>query len=181
MDIGAKLKATRMNKGITIAQICEATGLTKGFISNVENNKTSPSIKTLKLIADCLKVPLAYLLLEEHQSMNVVRKNERRLLIAGDDRFRTEYLGSKDGLQLLQTELKPGAVIDHVHAQESVECHLVFQGRILVEQGDESEILEAGDSFCWNAVIPHRVKNIGETPAVVLIAEYSSMKTKAVD
>ena len=57
--------------------MCEETGLSKGFISNVENNNTSPSINTLQTIANFLEVPLPYLLLEEKQHMRVIRKSER--------------------------------------------------------------------------------------------------------
>ena len=38
------------------------------------------------------------------------------------------------------------------------------------EAGEDVETLEAGDSFTWNAIVPHEVTNIGEDPAVVLIA-----------
>jgi transcriptional regulator with XRE-family HTH domain len=65
LDIGAKIRAIRNRKKITIAQMCEGTGLSKGFISNVENNNTSPSINTLQTIASYLEVPLPYLLLEK--------------------------------------------------------------------------------------------------------------------
>ncbi len=62
MDIGSKIRSIRKRKQITIAQMCEATGLSKGFVSNVENNNTSPSIHTLQTIASFLEVPLPYLL-----------------------------------------------------------------------------------------------------------------------
>ncbi len=78
LEIGAKIRAIRNRKNITIAQMCEGTGLSKGFISNIENNNTSPSINTLSTIAAYLKVPLPYLLLEKKQHMRVVRKEERR-------------------------------------------------------------------------------------------------------
>ena len=78
MDIGSKIRTIRNKKNITIAQMCEKTGLSKGFISNIENNNTSPSINTLQTIANFLEIPLPYfLLLEEKQHMRVVRKNER--------------------------------------------------------------------------------------------------------
>lgn len=57
--------------------MCDETGLLKGFIINVENNNTSPSINTLSTIAEFLGVPLPYLLLEKKQHMRVVRKEER--------------------------------------------------------------------------------------------------------
>ena len=65
LEIGSKIRAIRNRKKITIAQMCEGTGLSKGFISNVENNNTSPSISTLHTIATYLGVPLPYLLLEK--------------------------------------------------------------------------------------------------------------------
>ena len=74
LDIGAKIRAIRNRKKITIAQMCEGTGLSKGFISNVENNNTSPSINTLQTIASYLEIPLPYLLLEKKQHLRVVTK-----------------------------------------------------------------------------------------------------------
>lgn len=65
MNIGSAIREIRQRRGITIAQICEGTGLSKGFMSQVENNKTSPSISTLEMIANFLNVPLPYLLLEQ--------------------------------------------------------------------------------------------------------------------
>ncbi|MGO4375004.1 helix-turn-helix domain-containing protein, partial [Paenibacillus sp. MCAF20] len=78
MDIGSNIRAIRKRKNITIAQICEETGLSQGFMSQVETNKTSPSIATLESIAGALKVPLAYLLLKKEDRMHIVRKNDRK-------------------------------------------------------------------------------------------------------
>lgn len=72
MNIGSTIRTIRKRKNITIAQICEETGLSQGFMSQVETNKTSPSIATLESIAKALKVPLAYLSAAK-------RRNEWRL------------------------------------------------------------------------------------------------------
>jgi len=83
MDIGSTIRAIRNRKKITIPQLCEGTGLSKGFISNVENNKTSPSIATLDSIATFLKVPLPYLLLRKEQRMRIIRHDERKQTTTG--------------------------------------------------------------------------------------------------
>ncbi|NSL50825.1 helix-turn-helix domain-containing protein [Calidifontibacillus erzurumensis] len=171
MDIGSKIRAIRNRKKITIAEMCEATGLSKGFISNVENNNTSPSISTLETIAEFLGVPLPYLLLKKEQHMRVVRKDERTY--STHNQLKIEHIASKDGLRLMIAELPPGASIGEPNAHEGIECHLVLEGRVLAEQGEDSYIVEEGDSFSWNACVPHFVKNIGEEKAVVLIAVYS--------
>ncbi|WP_010282997.1 helix-turn-helix domain-containing protein [Bacillus timonensis] len=171
MDIGTKIRAIRNRKKITIAQMCEGTGLSKGFISNVENNNTSPSINTLKAIADFLEVPLPYLLLEKKEHMRVVRKDERT--ITSFNNLKVEHLTSKGGLRMMIVECPPGASMGEPNAHEGEECHLVLKGSILAEQGEDSIIVKEGDSFSWNASVPHFVKNIGDTTAVILISVYS--------
>ena len=171
MDIGTKIRAIRNRKKITIAQMCEGTSLSKGFISNVENNNTSPSISTLSTIANFLGVPLPYLLLEKKQHMRVIRKDERTNSTFNN--LKIEHLTSKGGLRMMIVELPPGATIGEPHSHEGEECHLVLEGRILAEQGEDSVIVKEGDSFSWNASVPHFVKNIGENKAVILISVYS--------
>ncbi|MCP8615346.1 helix-turn-helix domain-containing protein [Salirhabdus salicampi] len=171
MDIGTKIRAIRNRKKITIAQMCEGTGLSKGFISNVENNNTSPSINTLNTIASFLGIPLSYLLLEKKQHMRVIRKDKRSKSTFND--LKIEHLTSKGGLRMMIVEFPPGATIGEPHAHEGEECHLVLEGKILAEQGEDSIIAESGDSFSWNASVPHFVKNVGNQKAVVLVSIYS--------
>lgn len=173
MDIGSKIRTIRKKKKITIAQLCEGTGLSKGFISNIENNNTSPSINTLNTIAEFLMVPLPYLLLEKKQHMRVVRKDTRRT--SSLSQLKIEHITSKGPLRMMIVEAPPGCAVgeDEPHAHEGEEVHLVLEGKVLAEQGEESFILEEGDSFSWNASVPHMVKNIGDTTSVILIAIYS--------
>lgn len=174
MDIGSTIRSIRKRKKITIAQMSEGTGLSKGFISNVENNNTSPSISTLETISNFLNIPLPYLLLKKDDRMQVVRKNERTYTTYTDRNMKVENLISKGGLRMMNVELAPGASTGiEPHSHEGEECHVIVKGTILAEQCEESIILEEGDSFSWNASVPHFVKNIGDEPAVILIAVYS--------
>lgn len=176
MDIGSKIRAIRNRKKITIAQMCEATGLSKGFISNVENNNTSPSISTLLTIANFLEVPLPYLLLEKKEQLQVVRKNERTQSFDKDSKI--ELVGSIGSLKMNMLELPTDATIENSDTQPGQECHLVLQGKVLAEQGEESVVLEEGDSFCWNTCVPHKLKNVGDEKAVVLVAGRSETEMK---
>ncbi len=176
MDIGTKIRSIRNRKKITIAEMCEATGLSKGFISNVENNNTSPSINTLQTIASFLGVPLPYLLLEKEQHMQVVKKDSRTATTHNN--LKIEHIGSQGGLRMMIAEFPPGASIGEPNVHEGIESHLVLEGKVLAEQGEDSYVIEEGDSFSWNACVPHYVKNIGDEKAVVLIAVYSEKNTE---
>jgi transcriptional regulator with XRE-family HTH domain len=171
LEIGTKIRAIRNRKKLTISQMCEATGLSKGFISNVENNNTSPSINTLSSIAEFLNVPLPYLLLEKKQHMKVVREEERST--STFNQLKIKHLSSKAGLRMMVVDMPLGSSIGEPHAHEGIETHLVLKGKILAVQGEDSYIIEEGDSFSWNASVPHYVKNVGQSDAVILISVYS--------
>ncbi|PGK31729.1 DNA-binding protein [Bacillus anthracis] len=171
MDIGSKIRAIRNRKKITITQMYEGTGLSKGFISNVENNNTSPSIGTLSTIAAFLGVPLSYLLLKKKQNMRIVRRDARAH--SSFNQLKIEHLASKGGLKTIIAEFPSGYSTGEPHSHEGEECHLVLEGKILIEQGEDSFIVKEGESFSWNASVPHFVKNIGDSKAVVFISIYS--------
>jgi len=171
MDIGSAIRAIRKRKKITIAQICAETGLSQGFMSQVETNKTSPSIATLDNIANALNVPLTYLLMKKDERMSVVRRSERKTTTSGGDQLKVEHLVSSKGLLLRLVEFPAGATTgEFPHAHQGEEAHMVVKGRVLAEQGEDSVVLEEGDSFGWNASIPHRVTNVFDGTSVVLVA-----------
>ncbi|WP_274363665.1 helix-turn-helix domain-containing protein [Paenibacillus thermotolerans] len=174
MDIGSTIRAIRKRKNITIAQICEETGLSQGFMSQVETNKTSPSISTLESIAQALKVPLAYLLLKKEDRMHIVRKDERTITTSGAEKLKVAHLSSTKNVRMMLVEFPPGTSTGHIpRAHEGEEVHVVIKGRVYAEQGEDSAEFEEGDSFSWNACTPHLVKNIGEDTAIVLISVYT--------
>ncbi|NMB12297.1 MAG: helix-turn-helix transcriptional regulator, partial [Firmicutes bacterium] len=58
MSLGSQIRTTRNEKGLTLAEVAEATGLTASLLSQVERDITSPSVSTLKKIGDALGVPV---------------------------------------------------------------------------------------------------------------------------
>jgi transcriptional regulator with XRE-family HTH domain len=179
MDIGSTIRSIRKRKNITISQICQETGLSQGFMSQVETNKTSPSISTLETIANALKVPLAYFLLKKEDRMNIVRETERMITTSGIENLKVEHLSSTKNVRMMLVEFPPGTSTGKIpHAHEGEEVHLVIKGEIHAEQGEDSAEFKEGDSFSWNACTPHLVKNIGEELAIVLISIYTEAENK---
>jgi transcriptional regulator with XRE-family HTH domain len=178
MDIGSNIRAIRKRKGITIAQICQETGLSQGFLSQVETNKTSPSIATLENIASALNIPLAYLLLKKDERMIIVRKDERRITTSGAEQLKVSHLSPTKNMRSMIVELPVGASTGkEPHAHEGEEIHVVIKGRIYAEQGEDRAEFTEGDSFSWNACTPHLVKNIGDELAIILICIYTESDT----
>lgn len=173
MKLGRKIKRVRTGKGITIQDIAERSGLSKGFLSQVENDKTSPSLNTLERIADALETPLTYLLLGERQQPTLVRRGERQVLIDEASQGRVEYLSPISGrsLQLVVVELPAGcAVGGDTHAHEGEEACWVLSGSVRVRQGEHGAVLGEGDAYQWDASAPHVIENPGPAPARLLVA-----------
>jgi len=173
MQLGKKIRDLRLRRGLTVQQLAEATGLSKGFISQVENSRTSPSLATLQDLARSLETSVAYLVVEEEQVPHVVRAGERPRLQVGGNTSRVEVLSAqpKRNLELIVAELPPGVTAgDRRHYHHGEEVVLCMEGRISLTCGEHVLILEVGDSCHYDGRVPHAIENAGTTPAKMLIA-----------
>src|SRR6186997_1913462 len=110
MQLGRKIRDLRLRRGLTVQQLANASGLSKGFISQVENDRTSPSLATLRDLAAALATSVAYLVVEEDQMPYVVRGHDRPRLTIGGNTSRVEVLSAqpKRNLEIVIAELPPG-------------------------------------------------------------------------
>jgi len=171
--LGRKIRDLRLRRGLTVQQLAAASGLSKGFISQVENGRTSPSLATLRDLAMALKTSVAYLVVEEEQVPHVVRTQERPRVHVGGNTSKVEVLSAqpKRNLELLMAELPPGmSAGDKRHYHHGEECMLCLEGRVSVACGDHRLVLEAGDSCHIDGRMPHAIENCGPGIARVLIA-----------
>ena len=94
MQLGRKIRDLRLRRGLTVQQLAEATGLSKGFVSQVENGRTSPSLATLQDLARSLETSVAYLVVEEDQVPYVVRRTERPNMSVNGKGSRVEVMSA---------------------------------------------------------------------------------------
>src|SRR5262245_15503958 len=173
MQLGKKIRDLRLRQGLTVQQLAAMSRLSKGFVSQVENGRTSPSLATLRDLAVALQTSVAYLVVEEEQAPHVVRAHERPRVHAGGNTSKVEVLSAqpKRNLGLMLAERPPGMPAgDKRHYHHGEECMLCLEGRVSVVYGDHRIVLEAGDSCHYDGRLPHAVENCGPGIARVLIA-----------
>ncbi|MFM7232415.1 MAG: helix-turn-helix domain-containing protein [bacterium] len=173
MQLGRKIRDLRLRRGLTVQQLAEATGLSKGFVSQVENGRTSPSLQTLQDLARSLETSVAYLVVEEDQVPYVVRKGERPHMTVNGNTSRVEVMSAQPrrNLEMLQCDLPVGAAMsDKRHFHHGEEVVLCIDGRISLTCGEHVLILEAGDSCHFDGRVPHAIENAGDVEARLLIA-----------
>jgi transcriptional regulator with XRE-family HTH domain len=173
MQLGRKIRDLRLRRGLTVQQLAEATGLSKGFVSQVENGRTSPSLSTLQELAKSLETSVAYLVVEEDQVPYVVRRHERPNMSVNGNGSRVEVMSAQPrrNLELLQAELPPGvSMSDKRQFHHGEEVILCVEGRIRLACGEHVVELEAGDSCHFDGRVPHSIENVGERAARLFIA-----------
>jgi transcriptional regulator with XRE-family HTH domain len=168
LAVGSQIRRWRAARGRTLAQVAADSGLTVGYLSQVENDKASPSLAVIGLIADALDVPPAWFLMADVPPPTVVRAGERP--VVRTELGRVEHVdgrASRDVTIVQATARQGGKVGLHAHAGD--EHHVVLRGRFRMTQGDHTVELGPGDYLRWDGSVPHDGEVVGDDEAAILI------------
>jgi len=173
--IGPKIKAVRLSRELTINELAMETGLSKSFLSNVENGNTSPSLASLEKIAATLRMPLTFFFLSDDSVPRVVKPEQRTRTIFGSDGRTVEFVSARPGgeieMFLLDIPVRqPDQADAACHSHKGEECHYVLTGKLEAFYGNERFVVEADDSFHWDGTVPHKVENIGDVSARLVVS-----------
>jgi transcriptional regulator with XRE-family HTH domain len=168
--VGAQIRRRRRDRNLTLSGVAELTGLNVGYLSQVENDKASPSLETLAALADALDVPIAWFLLEQSVAPRVVRAVDRprRRLIKGGGTMSQVDGGIARDIAIFEGEM-PAGFRTGLHAHPGDEHHLVLSGSVRITQGDATVEAGPGDYVLLDGTLPHDAEAIGEVPARLVI------------
>jgi transcriptional regulator with XRE-family HTH domain len=154
-DVGTQVKRWRTERGMTLANVAERTELNVGYLSQIENDKASPSLTCLAAIADALDVPIAWFFMGGVPVPVVVRADERPVSVS--DLGRVEHVDGRASRDVQILEVTAGGVGDRIdaHSHPGDEHHIVLRGRFRLRQGDHVVEIGPGDYLRWDGSIPH--------------------------
>jgi transcriptional regulator with XRE-family HTH domain len=177
-QLGEHLKDLRAARGMTLDRLATATGLTKSYLSKIQNSRKLPPIATLSRIASALGTGIGSFfgdILEAREGASVVRSNERLPVVRGGTAFGYDYVSlahkrlSKSMEPFVFTF--PSKIDTHVffdHGGE--EFVFILSGKVIFQVGDERWTLEEGDGIYFDAAIPHRGWSVrGDAKALVVV------------
>jgi transcriptional regulator with XRE-family HTH domain len=166
--VGRQIRRWRSERGLTLAKVAQASGLNVGYLSQIENDKASPSLSCLSSIASALDVPVAWFLVDESQAPEVTLLAERRWREGPTGRAsRIDARGSSD-ISIIEIEVEPGQG-SGVHSHPGDEHHYITSGRFRLTQGEHVAELGPGDYLRWDGLVPHEAEAIGDSRASMLI------------
>ena len=169
MDIGKKLQAIRKQHGLSQRELASRAGLTNGTISLIEQNKTSPSIASLKSLLDAIPMSVAefFATIEEAGNEKFFYTADEFTEVSpqgGTAALSLRQLGNaaSHALQVLDETYPPGADTGpEMMAHDGEEAGIVISGEIEIIVGDQAKVLRAGDGYIFDSRHPHRFRNIG--------------------
>lgn len=169
MDIGAKIKRLRLANQLTLEELANRSELTKGFLSQVERNLTSPSVSTLDDILEALGTNLRDFFNE---------REEDRIVFKQDDYFTNEQEGyevvyivpnaQKNEMEPILVNLEPESKTELLEPHDGEEFGYVLSGKIQLHYGDKKYILEKGQTFYLQGKKPHYLVNNYKSVAKVI-------------
>lgn len=169
MDIGLKIKNLRNYLNLTQEELADRCELSKGFISQLEHNKVSPSIENLETILEVLGITISDFFKEEKEDLIVFSYNEQ------NDKRYDSYLqtwlvpsAQKKMMEPIYVELDEGGVTEKDFPHEGEEFGYVIEGEIEIHYGDRSYAVKAGDSFYFEAKYEHYLKNISKKKSKIV-------------
>ena len=159
MEIGEKIKFLRLANNLTQEELGYRCELTKGYISMIEKDKTSPSIATLKYILEALGTNLADFFADEEQE---------KVVFGGDDYAVKQDAELKNEMEPILVTIEPGGRTYPDNPHEGEETGYVLEGTVMIHIGKNAYKAKKGESFLINPGKPHYISNDGKRPAKLL-------------
>ena len=158
MDIGNKLKELRVLKGLTQEELADRSELSKGFISQLERNLTSPSITTLMDILQCLGTSIGEFFNEAPDEQIVFGKQD--YFVKEDTEYKNEIKwiipnAQKNTIEPIYLTLQAGGSTCPDTPHEGEEFGYVLQGAVSIYLGNKTYKAKKGESFYYTADKTH--------------------------
>ncbi len=172
MDIGSKIKDLRTMNGLTQDELASRCDLTKGFISQLENNYNEPSISTLQDILMALGSSLKEFFSDEEEEQVVFNK-EDYFAKNNEDHSITWLVpnSQKNLMEPVIIELQPNCELTKDMPHEGQEFGYVLKGKVKIIIGNKMHVAKSGESFYYNTNKVHYIKNaVNEVSKIIWIS-----------
>ncbi len=183
IQISSRIKQVRMERKITVQALATRAQVSKGLISQIENNRTVPSLWVLMNIIQALNLdfneffkdisrkskhphPVLFKKKKEHQ---VFEKEDSKGFLYHRAFTRTLNAGPADFVIL---ELKKGARRKKMVKTDSYEYNYMIKGRVEYTIEDKHYIFEEGDSLFLDSRLAHKLANTGNADALMLVVYF---------
>jgi transcriptional regulator with XRE-family HTH domain len=170
--LGLQIRKKREQMGITLTKAAKEMNISPSLLSQVERGIVSPSISTLRTIADYLGTYIGVLLGERISKENavIIRKgNENRSIIWGKGIKLHILSPSNSNLEFMYDEYEVNSSTgDKLYRHEGEECAFVLEGKLEINLNGKKFILNEGDFIWFLSTIPHQIINLSDKKSIAI-------------
>jgi quercetin dioxygenase-like cupin family protein/DNA-binding XRE family transcriptional regulator len=182
LKVGESVKKIREEKGLSLQDISQRTGLQPEFLMEIEEGEISPPLGAIIKLAKALEMKMGYFISGiEDLPYTIVRKNDRKLISRYDSkksqRYGYEFSSlaphKKDRhMEPFLVTLEPSD-IEERSTHDGQEFIYVLEGTMEVRLGEEVHLLEPGDAIYYDSTVPHLVTCYGKDKTKILAVLYT--------
>ena len=168
MDIGNKIKQLRTRQGLTLEELASRSELTKGFLSQLERDLTSPSIDSLSDILEALGTNLSEFFQEDKNDQFVFRSED--FFVDERENCTVNWIvpnTQKNQMEPILLELPAGESFE-IEPHNGEEFGYVLDGSVILECDGERSVVCRGETFYLHGRTFHYLKNERKTTARIL-------------
>ena len=165
--VGQEIQRLRLERNFTLDQLAAKSGLSKSILSQIERDRSNPTLATIWRITKALESPLENVLSANDSTypFEKLSKNATPEVTSEDSGFRLRILGSLktvSSVQWYEFNAEPGAELaSDSHGKGSLENITLFSGIMTVTIGDDINTICAGETLRYHTDLPHKLKNEG--------------------
>jgi len=179
-SISSNIKTIRQQKKMTLQELADRTGLTKGYLSKVERSAKAPPYSTLNRIADALGIEVTTLLKKDVAPLLdtrffMGRRKDDQLICETGDTAGYDYVvlgAGKPGKNMEPFIIYAPFEIARMYEHEGEEFFYVLDGRLEFIYGDKTYTMETGDHVYYDSRIPHSGRSLGDKKARLMVVIY---------
>ena len=179
-EIGKKIREFRLKKLLTLQELADKSGYSKGYLSKVEKSDKAPPVATLSVIARELGVSVSVILGEEtkNDSICLVRQNERTRMAKTGEEFGYAYEALANPypnkhMEPFVLSYPSDDALKNAFQHDGEEMLFVLQGQMRFKYRNNEFILNEGDCLYFDSSVAHTGEPIGDEPLKTLIVLYT--------
>ncbi|MBN6187555.1 helix-turn-helix transcriptional regulator [Aneurinibacillus sp. BA2021] len=177
MQIGRKIKNLRLKKGLTQEELGERTDLSKGYISQLERDLSSPSLDTFFAILEVLGCTPKEFFDEEEYKQKVVYSKEEQTAFYDEERgYHIQWLvpeSNEKEMEPIRLTLEAGGAFKPFEPSLAETFAYVLSGRIMIRLGRHTYVAKAGEAVYFHASDEHQIVNdfAGQSEVLLVATE----------
>lgn len=162
--VGGRLKRLRTQRRMTLADVANATGISKSTLSRLENGERRPTLELLLVLSHAYRVPLDDLVAAPEEGDPRIRLKPGRV----KGRTVIPLTRQPDGTQAWKIVIPTSKVTPEPRAHDGYEWLYVLSGHMRLVLGDQDWVLGPGEVAEFDTQVPHWFGSTGDEPAEIL-------------